>query len=75
MLLMDKTEKARMFGFSLAFCLLLTAPFGAINGLLSKWHLGLPMLLSALLSLLGLYFVSLLKRDFIPHRLDEAQGE
>ena len=75
MLLMDKTEKARMFGFSLAFCLLLTAPFGAINGLLSKWHLGLPMLLSALLSLLGLYFVSLLKRDFIPHQLDEAQGE
>lgn len=72
MLLLDKSEKARMFGFSLAFSLLLTAPFGAINGLLSKWHLGLPMLLSALLAVLALFFLSKLKQSLAHVRLDEA---
>ncbi|NLW20892.1 MAG: MFS transporter [Clostridiales bacterium] len=72
MLLMDKVEKARMFGFSLAFCLMVTAPFGTINGLLSKWNLALPMLLSAALAVLALYFVHLLKKSLEHVRLDEA---
>ncbi len=72
MILIDKAEKARMFGFSLAFCLFVTSPFGTINGLLSKWVLGLPMLLSAILSLLALYFASKLKASLEHVRLDEA---
>ncbi|HPY94847.1 MAG TPA: MFS transporter [Clostridia bacterium] len=72
MILLDKVEKARMFGFSLAFCLLVTAPFGTINGLLSKWSLGLPMLLSSLLAVLALFFLSRLNRSLEKVRLDEA---
>ena len=72
MILLDKVEKARMFGFSLAFCLLVTAPFGTINGLLSKWNLGLPMLLSSLLAVLALFFLSRLNRSLEKVRLDEA---
>ncbi|NLX82272.1 MAG: MFS transporter [Clostridiales bacterium] len=72
MILIDKAEKARMFGFSLAFCLFVTSPFGTINGLLSKWHLSLPMLLSALLSLLALFFAGRLSRSLEKVRLDEV---
>jgi hypothetical protein len=72
MILLDKVEKARMFGFSLAFCLLVTSPFGTINGLLSKWSLGLPMLLSALLAMLALFFLSRLNKNLEKVRLDEA---
>jgi MFS family permease len=62
MLLLDRAERARMFGFSLAFCLLLTSPFGTINGLLSRAHLALPMLLSACLALLALFLLGKLRR-------------
>ena len=72
MILLDKVEKARMFGFSLAFCLLVTSPFGTINGLLSKLQPGLPMLLSALLALLALFFLSRLNKNLKKVRLDEA---
>lgn len=70
-LLLDKQERARMFGFSLAFCLLITSPFGTINGLLSRWHLALPMLLSALLALLAFFFLTRLRRVLDVVRFDE----
>jgi Na+/melibiose symporter-like transporter len=44
MLLLDPGERAKMFGLSLSFCLLVTSPFGTLNGLLSRLHLALPML-------------------------------
>lgn len=72
MLLLDKAEKARMFGFSLAFCLLVTAPFGTVNGMLAKWQQGLPMLLSALLAGLALYFLNRLSASLEQVRLDET---
>lgn len=54
MLLLDQTERSRMFGFSLTFCLLVTSPFGALNGLLARVEQGLPMLLSAMMAGLAL---------------------
>lgn len=72
MLLLDKAEKARMFGFSLALCLFVTAPFGTINGLLSELSLGLPMLLSTGLALLALFLLGRLKSSLRTVRLDEA---
>ncbi len=72
MLLLDHEERARMFGFSLSFCLLVTAPFGALNGLLTTWALNLPMLLSFLLSLLALYFLSHLRHEMDSIDFDDA---
>ncbi len=71
-LLLDKQERARMFGFSLAFCLLITSPFGTINGLLSRWHLALPMLLSSLLALLAFFFLARLRKTLDGARFDEG---
>lgn len=70
-LLLDKRERARMFGFSLAFCLLITSPFGTVNGLLSRLHLSLPMLLSAMLALLGCFFLTRLRKILDGARFDE----
>ena len=70
-LLLDKRERARMFGFSLAFCLLITSPFGTVNGLLSRLHLSLPMLLSSMLALLGCFFLTRLRRILDGARFDE----
>lgn len=61
-----------MFGFSLAFCLLITSPFGTINGLLSRWHLALPMLLSSLLALLAFFFLARLRKTLDGARFDEG---
>ena len=72
MLLLDRMERARMFGFSLAFCLLVTSPFGTVNGLLSRWHLSLPMLLSTLLALLALFFLGKLRKALDGVAFDEA---
>jgi hypothetical protein len=47
-----------MFGFSLTFCLLVTSPFGALNGLLARVEQGLPMLLSALMAGLALLLLT-----------------
>ena len=58
MLLLDQTERSRMFGFSLTFCLLVTSPFGALNGLLARVEQGLPMLLSALMAGLALLLLT-----------------
>lgn len=62
MLLLDQKERARMFGASIALCLLVTAPFGTINGLLARLDAALPMLLSALLCGLALWFANRLSR-------------
>lgn len=62
MLLLDEGERARMFGLSLSFCLLITAPFGAINGFLSRLHLALPMAVCALMMALALFLLSRLQR-------------
>ncbi len=72
MLLLDKAEKARMFGFSLSFCLLMTAPFGTINGFLSNLDPGLPMLLSFFLTLLAMFLMHLLQISLQTTRIDEA---
>lgn len=72
MLLLDREERARMFGFSLSFCLLITAPFGTLNGLLSSWSLNLPMLLSFILSLLALFFLTRLRLEMIGTEVDDA---
>ena len=71
MLLLDRAERARMFGFSLAFCLLLTSPFGTINGLLSRAHLALPMLLSACLAVAALFLLQKLRASLDGKRLGE----
>ena len=71
MLLLDRAERARMFGFSLAFCLLLTSPFGTVNGLLSRAHLALPMLLSACLAVLALFLLGKLRACLDGKRLGE----
>lgn len=61
MLLLDEAERSRMYGFSLSFCLLITAPFGTLNGLLGRSDAALPMLLSAVLAGLALYLLFRLK--------------
>ena len=61
MLLLDQTERSRMYGFSMAFCLLITAPFGTLNGLLGKADAGWPMLLSVALAGLALLLLTRLK--------------
>jgi len=73
MLLLDQSERARMFGFSLAFSLLVTSPFGTLNGFLSKWHLALPMLLSALLALAALFLLMKLRAALDVETLDEPE--
>ena len=74
MLLLEKTERARMFGFSLALCLLVTSPFGALNGLLSRLYLPLPMLLSMLLAILATVFLGKLNHEMAGRSLFEAEG-
>ena len=69
MLLLDQTERSRMFGFSLALCLLATAPFGALNGLLGRVDAAWPMLLSATLGGLALALAKLLKAQVDRHGL------
>lgn len=69
MLLLDQTERSRMYGFSLAFCLLVTAPFGTLNGLLSRVDAAWPMLLSAALAGLAMLFVAQLKAQVDRHGL------
>lgn len=72
MLLLDHEERARMFGFSLSFCLMVTAPFGALNGLLSTWALNLPMLLSFLLSVLALFLLTRLRHEMHGVEFDDV---
>ena len=72
MLLLDHEERARMFGFSLSFCLMVTAPFGALNGLLSTWALNLPMLLSFLLSVLALFLLTRLRYEMHGVEFDDV---
>ncbi len=72
MLLLDAGERARMFGISLAFCLLVTAPFGTLNGLLSRIHAALPMAVCAVLGMLALYLLSRLQACLPPEKLREA---
>jgi len=69
MLLLDQTERSRMFGFSLAFCLMVTAPFGTLNGLLGRVDAAWPMLLSAALAGLAMFFVARLKAQVDRHGL------
>jgi MFS family permease len=71
MLLLDKQERARMLGLSLAFCLLVTAPFGTINGLLSRWHPALPMAVCMALGGLALVFLNRLSKRLKPEMLRE----
>jgi hypothetical protein len=73
MLLLDQSERARMFGFSLAFCLLVTSPFGTLNGILSKWNLALPMLLSTLLALAAFFLLMKLRAALDVETLDEPE--
>ncbi len=61
MLLLDPLERARMFGLSLSFCLLVTAPFGTLNGFLSRLHLALPMAVCALVMGLALFLLNRLR--------------
>ena len=69
MLLLDQQERARMMGLSLAFCLLVTAPFGTINGMLSRWHAALPMAVCLALSVLALALLNRLGKSLKPERL------
>ncbi|HSK68390.1 MAG TPA: MFS transporter, partial [Candidatus Limnocylindria bacterium] len=69
MLLLDKGERARMYGFSLSFCLLATSPFGTVNGLLSRLGTQYPMLLAAALALLALFLLTRLRRSVAPGQL------
>ncbi|MGI6696625.1 MAG: hypothetical protein ACOX6O_10400 [Christensenellales bacterium] len=59
-----------MFGLSLSFCLLVTSPFGTLNGLLSRLHLALPMGVCALLVGLALWLLHVLKKCLSPETLN-----
>lgn len=78
MLLLDKQERSRMFGLFMAFCLLATAPFGALNGLLYQLDPAAPMLLSALLAGLALFLASRLQKSLshsgLLHAMTEEQA-
>ncbi len=69
MLLLDPGERARMFGLSLSFCLLVTAPFGTLNGFLSRLHLALPMAVCAGLMALALFLLFMLRGCLRPDDL------
>lgn len=75
MLLLDAGERARMFGLSLAFCLMITAPFGTLNGLLSRLHAALPMAVCAALGLLALDLLRRLNRCLPAGKLRESAAE
>ena len=74
MLLLDAGERARMFGLSLSFCLLVTAPFGTLNGLFSRMHLALPMAVCAGLMALALWLLYRLRGCLAPEALRAMGG-
>lgn len=68
-LLLDQSERSRMLGFFLSLCLLITAPFGTLNGLLARVDAALPMLLSFLLALLSILLLGRLRNSIARHGL------
>lgn len=75
MLLLDQKERARMYGFSISFCLLITSPFGTINGFLGRSNASLPMLMSAVLAGVAIFLLTQFKATADQKGLLTARNE